>query len=72
MRTPTLCSLKHYGLITRTTTPTVSVTVACELTDLRLSLTQMMCGLKSWAAIDRLCGVQFRRQDTIRTCQMKT
>ncbi|MEN3540139.1 helix-turn-helix domain-containing protein [Microbispora sp. ZYX-F-249] len=49
MLTQTLRSLERDGLITRTATPTVPVTVTYELTDLGLSLQQMMRGLKTWA-----------------------
>ena len=49
MLTQTLRTLERDGLITRTVTPTVPVTVTYELTDLGLSLHQMMCGLKAWA-----------------------
>ncbi len=49
MLTQTLRSLERDGLITRTATPTVPVTVSYELTDLGLSLHEMMRGLKSWA-----------------------
>ncbi len=49
MLTQTLRSLERDGLITRTATPTVPVTVAYELTDLGLSLHEMMRGLKTWA-----------------------
>jgi DNA-binding HxlR family transcriptional regulator len=49
MLTQTLRSLERDGLITRTVTPTVPVTVSYELTDLGLSLHQMMSGLKTWA-----------------------
>src|ERR1017187_192092 len=45
----TLRSLERDGLITRPATPTVPVTVSYELTDLGLSLHQMMRGLKTWA-----------------------
>ena len=51
MLTQTLRSLERDGLITRTATPTVPVTVSYELTDLGLSLHQMMRGLKAWAEI---------------------
>jgi DNA-binding HxlR family transcriptional regulator len=44
-----LRSLERDGLITRTVTPTVPVTVTYELTDLGLSLHQMMRGIKTWA-----------------------
>ncbi|MER7363989.1 winged helix-turn-helix transcriptional regulator [Nonomuraea wenchangensis] len=49
MLTQTLRSLERDGLITRTVKPTVPVTVTYELTELGLSLHQMMRGLKSWA-----------------------
>ncbi|MFF0176558.1 winged helix-turn-helix transcriptional regulator [Micromonospora profundi] len=49
MLTQTLRSLERDGLITRTATPTVPVTVTYELTDLGLSLHHMMRGLKGWA-----------------------
>lgn len=49
MLTQTLRSLERDGLIARTATPTVPVTVCYELTDLGLSLHQLMRGLKTWA-----------------------
>jgi DNA-binding HxlR family transcriptional regulator len=49
MLTQTLRSLERDGLLTRTVTPTVPVTVTYELTDLGLSLQQLMHGLKDWA-----------------------
>jgi DNA-binding HxlR family transcriptional regulator len=49
MLTQTLRSLERDGLVTRTVTPTVPVTVSYELTDLGLSLYGMMRGLKAWA-----------------------
>ena len=49
MLTQTLRSLEHDGLLTRTVTPTVPVTVTYELTDLGLSLDQVMRGIKEWA-----------------------
>ena len=49
MLTLTLRGLERDGLVTRTATPTVPVTVSYELTDLGLSLHQMMRGIKSWA-----------------------
>ncbi|BAL88075.1 putative HxlR-family transcriptional regulator [Actinoplanes missouriensis 431] len=49
MLTQTLRSLERDGLISRTVTPTVPVTVAYELTDLGLSLHATMQGLKAWA-----------------------
>jgi DNA-binding HxlR family transcriptional regulator len=49
MLTQTLRSLEHDGLLTRTVTPTVPVTVSYELTDLGLSLHDMTRGLRNWA-----------------------
>ncbi|WP_106402309.1 winged helix-turn-helix transcriptional regulator [Actinocorallia populi] len=49
MLTQTLRSLERDGLVTRTVTPTVPVTVTYELTELGLSLHHMMRGLKTWA-----------------------
>jgi DNA-binding HxlR family transcriptional regulator len=49
MLTQTLRALERDGLISRTVTPTVPVTVSYELTDLGLSLHQTMRGLKAWA-----------------------
>jgi DNA-binding HxlR family transcriptional regulator len=49
MLTQTLRSLERDGLVTRTVTPTVPVTVSYELTDLGLSLHEMVRGLKAWA-----------------------
>ena len=49
MLTQTLRSLERDGLVSRTATPTVPVTVTYELTDLGLSLHDMIRDLKSWA-----------------------
>jgi DNA-binding HxlR family transcriptional regulator len=49
MLTQTLRSLERDGLVTRTVTPTVPVTVAYELTGLGLSLQRVMRGIKAWA-----------------------
>jgi DNA-binding HxlR family transcriptional regulator len=49
MLTQTLRSLERDGLITRTVTPTVPVTVTYELTGLGLSLHHVMGGIKEWA-----------------------
>jgi DNA-binding HxlR family transcriptional regulator len=49
MLTQTLRSLERDGLVTRTVTPTVPVTVTYELTDLGLDLQRVMCALKAWA-----------------------
>jgi DNA-binding HxlR family transcriptional regulator len=49
MLTQTLRSLERDGLLTRTVTPTVPVTVTYELTDLGRSLHQTVRVLKAWA-----------------------
>ena len=49
MLTQTLRSLERDGLVTRTVTPTVPVTVTYELTSLGLSLQHMMRDIKMWA-----------------------
>ena len=49
MLTQTLRSLERDGLLTRTVTPTVPVTVTYELTDLGSSLQEVMRGVKTWA-----------------------
>jgi DNA-binding HxlR family transcriptional regulator len=49
MLTQTLRSLERDGMVTRTVTPTVPVTVTYELTDLGASLQHLMLGLKEWA-----------------------
>jgi DNA-binding HxlR family transcriptional regulator len=49
MLTQTLRSLERDGLVARTVTPTVPVTVSYELTDLGLSLHQLMWDVKEWA-----------------------
>ncbi|MER7727798.1 helix-turn-helix domain-containing protein [Streptomyces sp. NPDC096323] len=51
MLTQTLRSLERDGLVSRTVVPTVPVTVSYELTDLGLSLYEMMRGLKDWAEV---------------------
>ncbi|HWJ82570.1 MAG TPA: helix-turn-helix domain-containing protein [Nocardioides sp.] len=49
MLTQTLRSLERDGLVTRTVTPTVPVTVEYDLTPLGDSLQQVMLSLKTWA-----------------------
>lgn len=49
MLTQTLRSLERDGLVTRTVTPTVPVTVTYELTDLGRSLLELTRGLRNWA-----------------------
>lgn len=51
MLTQTLRSLERDGLLTRTVTPTVPVTVTYELTDLGLSLYETVRGVKAWAQL---------------------
>ena len=49
MLTQTLRSLERDGMITRTVTPTVPVTVTYQLTDLGRSLLLVVAGLTRWA-----------------------
>jgi DNA-binding HxlR family transcriptional regulator len=49
MLTQTLRYLERDGLLTRTVTPTVPVTVTYELTNLGSSLNDVMTGIKVWA-----------------------
>lgn len=49
MLTQTLRSLERDGLLTRTVTPTVPVTVTYELTDLGCSLNELTGALRRWA-----------------------
>jgi DNA-binding HxlR family transcriptional regulator len=49
MLTQTLRTLERDGLLTRTVTPTVPVTVTYQLTDLGLSLHNAVRGIKAWA-----------------------
>ncbi|MEV0783918.1 helix-turn-helix domain-containing protein [Streptomyces sp. NPDC050423] len=49
MLTQNLRALERDGLLTRTATPTVPVTVTYELTDLGLSLHHLTRGLREWA-----------------------
>ena len=49
MLTQTLRALERDGLLTRTVTPTVPVTVTYQLTDLGLSLHAMTRGIRDWA-----------------------
>jgi DNA-binding HxlR family transcriptional regulator len=62
MLTQTLRSLERDGLVTRTVTATVPVTVTYELTDLGLSLQSVMRGIKAWAE-SHMDEVQARRDD---------
>lgn len=49
MLTQTLRALERDGLLTRTVTPTVSVTVTYQLTELGLSLHTMTRAIREWA-----------------------
>jgi DNA-binding HxlR family transcriptional regulator len=49
MLTQTLRALERDGLVTRTVTPTVPVTVTYQVTDLGLSLHQAVRAVKVWA-----------------------
>ena len=49
MLTQTLRTLERDGLLTRTVTPTVPVTVTYQLTDLGLSLHTMTRAIRGWA-----------------------
>ncbi|MCX4780721.1 winged helix-turn-helix transcriptional regulator [Streptomyces sp. NBC_01264] len=49
MLTQTLRALERDGMVTRTVTPTVPVTVSYELTGLGRSLQGLMKGIKAWA-----------------------
>lgn len=49
MLTQTLRALERDGMVTRTATPTVPVTVSYELTELGRSLQGVMRGIKTWA-----------------------
>lgn len=60
MLTQTLRSLERDGLVTRTVTPTVPVTVDYALTDLGLSLHETTRRLRTWAQ-DHMDAVQASR-----------
>ncbi|NDL60722.1 winged helix-turn-helix transcriptional regulator [Phytoactinopolyspora mesophila] len=62
MLTQTLRSLERDGLVTRTVTPTVPVTVDYALTALGLSLYQTTRQLRSWAQ-DHMEAVQAHRDE---------
>jgi DNA-binding HxlR family transcriptional regulator len=67
MLTQTLRSLERDGLLTRTVTPTVPVTVSYELTDLGLSLHQMTRGLRDWAQTHMADVLAHRESSEART-----
>ncbi|MEU5154739.1 helix-turn-helix domain-containing protein [Glycomyces sp. NPDC021274] len=62
MLTQTLRSLERDGLVTRTVTPTVPTTVTYGLTELGLSLHELMRGVKGWAE-SHMDEVLARRED---------
>lgn len=62
MLTQTLRSLERDGLLTRTVTPTVPVTVTYELTDLGRSLQGTVAALRAWAQ-DHMDQVAGHRQE---------
>jgi DNA-binding HxlR family transcriptional regulator len=61
MLTQTLRALERDGLVTRTVTPTVPVTVEYELTQLGTSLQRLMVLLKHWAE-EHMDEVQANRE----------
>jgi DNA-binding HxlR family transcriptional regulator len=62
MLTQTLRALERDGLLTRTVTPTVPVTVSYELTDLGVSLHRATRQLRTWAQ-DHMAEVEHHRED---------
>jgi DNA-binding HxlR family transcriptional regulator len=62
MLTQTLRSLERDGLVARTVTPTVPVTVSYELTPLGLSLYDMRRGVRQWAQDHASTPARDRRQ----------
>ena len=69
MLTQTLRSLERDGLLTRTVTPTVPVTVTYELTDLGTSLHDIMRNIKVWAEAHMDEVVANREQYDIRAAR---
>lgn len=65
MLTQTLRSLERDGLVTRTVTPTVPVTVTYELTELGRSLYLEVRGIKRWAEshMDEISANRAAHQD---------
>lgn len=68
MLTQTLRALERDGLLTRTVTPTVPVTVTYELTDLGLSLHHLTRGLRQWAQTHMDQVLANREQHDARAC----
>ena len=62
MLTQTLRSLERDGLVTRTVTATVPVTVDYDLTDLGRSLERVVRGIKEWAE-SHMDSVQAAREE---------
>lgn len=71
MLTQTLRSLERDGLLTRTVTPSVPVTVTYELTELGLSLHELMAAVKSWAEA-HMDEVQANREEHDRSAAAST
>ncbi|WP_241387569.1 winged helix-turn-helix transcriptional regulator [Rhodococcus sp. CH91] len=67
MLTQTLRSLERDGLLTRTVTPTVPVTVTYELTDLGISLRELLRNVKTWAEAHMDEVLTHRREYDVRT-----
>lgn len=67
MLTQTLRSLERDGLLTRTVTPTVPVTVSYELTDLGLSLHDRTRDLRNWAQTHMAEVLAYREDYDART-----
>lgn len=72
MLTQTLRSLERDGLVRRNVAPTVPVTVRYELTNLGLSLYQLMCGVKEWAEAHMHEVLANRDDYDTRTAQAQT
>jgi DNA-binding HxlR family transcriptional regulator len=68
MLAQTLRALERDGLVTRTVTPTVPVTVTYELTDLGLSLHHLTRDLRHWAQSHMDQVVANRENHDARTC----
>jgi DNA-binding HxlR family transcriptional regulator len=67
MLTQTLRRLERDGLLTRTVTPTVPVTVSYELTELGRSLHLMTRGLRGWAQANMTEVLAHREEYDART-----
>jgi DNA-binding HxlR family transcriptional regulator len=67
MLTQNLRALERDGLLVRTVTPTVPVTVSYELTDLGLSLHRLAGGIRSWAQGNMTEVLANRQEYDVRT-----